>query len=80
MIHPERNAKLTVPGGAPFVICCLKLTRGNTISGGNEYPIALMQQHTVPSCPLFPDVTWHTCLAPFKVKTLVEVWTVVKPV
>jgi len=64
VIQPDGCAEPAVPGGAPFNICTLKYTLGNTMKGGIVLPKALTVQQVVTSWPRSWEVTVPTCFAP----------------
>uniref|UniRef100_A0A8D8RCY7 Uncharacterized protein n=1 Tax=Cacopsylla melanoneura TaxID=428564 RepID=A0A8D8RCY7_9HEMI len=70
VIQPVLLANPSVFGGAPFTICVLKCTVGNTMTGGNACPLAPTIQHVVTLSAGVAVDTW--CEVPCTVSVAVS--------
>ena len=63
-MHPDEQLNPKLPVGAPFNMCALKCTRGNTKASGKAFPVAFTQAHMVTFSPRSPEVILPTCFVP----------------
>ena len=80
VIHPDGWVAPAEPGGAPWSMRSCQFTHGKIRKRGSWLPHEFTAEQTVTSCPLSPDVTFATYLAPFSQMIFKGLWTVVTPV